>query len=175
VVRTDDVAGARLATEHLVGLGHRRVVHVDGGDAPGAAERRRGYKQAMEVAGLDPRIVDGGLDEAAGERAVMRLPSGRQRPTAVVAFNDHCAAGMLGTLRAAGSRVPDDLSLVGYDDSRVAALASVDLATVRQDAALIAQEALGLATTRIDEPASPSREVVVPPTLVPRSTTAPLT
>ena len=172
VVRTDDVAGARLAVEHLVGLGHRRIVHVDGGDAPGAAERRRGYRQATEAAGIGAHLVDGGLDEAAGERATERLLTARPRPTAVVAFNDHCAAGMLGALRAAGRRVPDQLSLVGYDDSRVAALSSVDLTTVRQDAVLIAREALGLATSRIEEPGRASREVVVPPTLVLRSTTA---
>ena len=174
VVRTDDVAGARLAVEHLVDLGHRRIAHVDGAEAPGAAERRKGYADAVRAAGLGVRLVPGGLDEAAGERAVGRVLAGqrRRRPSAVLAFNDHGAAGMLGAQRAAGAQVPGDLSIVGYDDSRVAALASVSLTTVRQDARRIAAEALALATTRVEEPRATARETVVPPTLVLRSTTA---
>ncbi|GAA1929179.1 LacI family DNA-binding transcriptional regulator [Nocardioides marmoribigeumensis] len=176
VVRTDDVAGARLAVDHLVALGHRRIAHADGRDAPGAAERRRGYQQAMEAAGLASAVhaLDGGPDETAGERSaeqLLRIPR-RRRPTAVVAFNDHCAVGLLAALRGAGSRVPQDLSVVGYDDSRVAALSSVDLTTVRQDASRLAQDALGLALERVDDPSRVGREIVVPPALVPRSTTA---
>jgi DNA-binding LacI/PurR family transcriptional regulator len=89
----------------------------------------------------------------------------------VVAFNDHCAVGLLGVLRATGSRVPGDLSVVGYDDSRVASLSSVALTTIRQDAARLASTALGRAIDRIADPGAPGCEDVVPPSLVVRSTT----
>src|SRR4051794_3886737 len=108
VVRTDDAQGARLAVEHLIDLGHRSVVHVDGKRAPGAAQRRRGYRDAMAAAGLAARVrvVAGGLSDEDGERAAGELFRGRARPTAVAAFNDHCAAGLLAAVRQRGVDVP---------------------------------------------------------------------
>jgi DNA-binding LacI/PurR family transcriptional regulator len=176
VVRTDDVAGARLAVEHLAGLGHRSIAHVHGGRAPGAAERRRGYRTAMRELGLDAaREILGGLGEEDGERAAASLV-GDTPETAVTAFNDHCAAGLLFELRARGARVPGGLSVVGYDDSHIAGLSSVALTTVAQDSAALATSALELAVTRVEagtEGPLPT-EVVVPPRLVVRTTTAPL-
>jgi DNA-binding LacI/PurR family transcriptional regulator len=176
VVRTDDVAGARLAVEHLAGLGHRSIAHVHGGRAPGAAERRRGYRTAMRELGLDAaREILGGLGEEDGERAAASLV-GDTPETAVTAFNDHCAAGLLFELRARGARVPGGLSVVGYDDSHIAGLSSVALTTVAQDSAALASSALELAVTRVEagtEGPLPT-EVVVPPRLVVRTTTAPL-
>jgi DNA-binding LacI/PurR family transcriptional regulator len=174
VVRTDDVAGARLAVEHLAGLGHRSIAHVHGGRAPGAAERRRGYRTAMRELGLEAeaREIPGGLAEEDGERAASLV--GDTPATAVTAFNDHCAAGLLFELRARGARVPAGLSVVGYDDSHIAGLSSVALTTVAQDSAALASSALELAVTRVEvgvEGPSPT-EVVVPPRLVVRSTTA---
>jgi DNA-binding LacI/PurR family transcriptional regulator len=171
VVRTDDVAGARLAVEHLAGLGHSAIVHVDGGRAPGAAERRRGYRRAMSDLGLDSeaQVLAGGLNEESGEQAAEQLLAGHA--TAVTAFNDHCAAGLLFALRARGVGVPDDVSVVGYDDSPVAGLAGVALTTVAQDSAALATSALELAIARVEDGDTPTREVVVPPRLVVRSTT----
>jgi len=173
VVRTDDMAGERLAVDHLVGLGHRAVVHVDGGRAAGAAERRRGYLAAMEAAGLadQARVLPGGLDEERGARAAGELLDGPPA-TAVAAFNDHCAAGVLAVLRERGVRVPHDVSVTGFDDSRVAGLATVALTTVRQDAPELARRALDLAVSRAEGATSDAVEVVVPPSLVVRSTTA---
>ena len=176
VVRTDDEYGARLAVDHLVGLGHRAIVHVDGQRAPGAAQRRRGYRDAMAAAGLarQQRIVPGGLSDEDGERAAAELFSRRSRPTAVAAFNDHCAAGLLASVRQRGVDVPAELSVVGYDDSHIAGLSTIGLTTVAQDAPALAEAALELALRRTDDPAAPPEEVVVPPHLVVRSTsTAP--
>ncbi len=169
VVRSDDVTGARLAVEHLAALGHRRLIHLDGGRAGGAAERRRGFRQAVADLELEGSIAAGGLGEDSGERALPEvLASGA---TGVVAFNDHCAAGLLGAARERGVRVPDDVSLVGYDDSRIAHLASVALTTVAQDATAMARSALELALSHLAEPTRPRAEVVVPPALVVRRTT----
>ncbi len=173
VVRTDDVAGARLAVEHLAGLGHESITHVDGGRAPGAAERRRGYRAAMRGFGLESemRLVPGGLSEQDGERAAVQLATG-PLPTAITAFNDHCAAGLLAALRGRGVRVPDELSLVGYDDSHIASLPSIALTTIAQDAPTLARAALDLALARTDDGKREPSDVVVPPKLVVRQTSA---
>ncbi|MFB9378266.1 LacI family DNA-binding transcriptional regulator [Kineococcus gynurae] len=192
-VRTDDEAGARLAVEHLLALGHRRIAHLHGGRAPGAAERRAGYRRAMAAAGLEPELLAGGLDDAAGERAAPEVlrPGG---PTAVLAFNDACALGLLLTARAQGVEVPRRLSIVGFDDSVVARSTTVALTTVAQDSAAIAAHGLRLAVEAADgepgvgeagggkagsgEVARPgtdgrARQVVIAPRLVVRRTTAP--
>jgi DNA-binding LacI/PurR family transcriptional regulator len=178
VVRTDDVTGARLATEHLLSLGHTRIAYLSGGRVPGDAERRRGYRAGMRAAGLraEERILSAGLTEEAGSSAATALLAqieGRpeERPTAVLAFNDRCALGVLSTFAQHGVRVPQDISLVGYDDTRVASLPWADLTTVRQDAAALSAEALRLALSRIQDD-QPAREVVVEPSLVRRSSTA---
>jgi DNA-binding LacI/PurR family transcriptional regulator len=175
VVRTDDEHGARLAVEHLVGLGHRAIVHVDGRRAPGAAQRRRGYRDAMAAAGLSrhARNVAGGLSDEDGERAAVELFAGRARPTAVAAFNDHCAAGLLAAVRQRGVEVPADLSVVGYDDSHIAGLSTIGLTTIAQDGQALANVALDLAVRRTGDATAPPREVVIPPHLVVRGTSAP--
>jgi DNA-binding LacI/PurR family transcriptional regulator len=173
VVRGDDVAGARLAVEHLVGLGHERITHVHGQRAPGAAERRRGYLDAMRAAGLDSqvRLVPGGLTEEDGEHAAALLLVNAV-PTAVTAFNDHCAAGLMAAARARGATIPGSLSVVGYDDSHIASLSSVALTTIAQDAPKLATSALDLALAHIERGSDKASEVVVPPRLVVRSTSA---
>jgi DNA-binding LacI/PurR family transcriptional regulator len=178
VVRTDDVAGTRLAVEHLAGLGHQSIVHVDGQRAPGAPERRRGYRAAMRDLGLDAyaRVIPGGLAEQDGERAAAQLLAGPPLPTAVTAvtaFNDHCAAGLMAATRARGVRIPDQLSLVGYDDSHIASLSTVALTTIAQDAPALASKALDLALTEHEH--GTSSETVLPPRLILRQTSAPLT
>lgn len=174
VVRGDDTDGLRQAVEHLVALGHRRIVHVDGGRAPGAAERRVGYKTAMRRAGLAEQIwvVGGGLTEDAGADAARRILREAPRTTAVAVFNDRCAIGLLDTIRRAGRDVPGELSVVGYDDSALARLSHVGLTTIGLDAARLAELAVGRAVARLDGDARVDDELIVPPTLVIRSTTA---
>jgi DNA-binding LacI/PurR family transcriptional regulator len=174
VVRTDDVAGTRLAVEHLAGLGHQSIVHVDGQRAPGAAERRRGYSAAMRDLGLDAyaRVIPGGLTEQDGERAAAQLLAG-PLPTAVAAFNDHCAAGLMAAARARGVRIPDQLSVAGYDNSHIASLSTVALTTIAQDAPALARKALDVALTEDEHEHSPSSETVLPPQLILRRTSAP--
>ena len=178
VVRTDDVDGARQATQHLIGLGHRQIVHVDGGTAAGAEERRRGYRLAMRSAGLagSQLILTGGLTEEHGAIAGGQLTGGRfsnQRPTAVFAFNDRCALGILQAATSAGWKVPADVSVVGYDDSRAASLPWVNLTTIRQDVARIAEQAVTQAISRISSP-RPATKIVVAPQLVIRSSSTAL-
>jgi DNA-binding LacI/PurR family transcriptional regulator len=176
VVRTDDVAGARLAVEYLAGLGHQSIAHVDGQRAPGAAERRRGYRAALRDLGRDAyaRVIPGGLTEQDGERAAAQLLGG-PLPTAVTAFNDHCAAGLMAVTRGRGVRVPDQLSLVGYDNSHIASLSAVALTTIAQDAPALAGQALDLALAEREHEHEHrvSSGAVLPPRLILRQTAAP--
>ena len=171
VVRTADADGLRQAVDHLVSLGHRRIAHIDGGRAPGAAERRRGYRTALRRHGLDAeaRIVPGGLTEEDGAAAARRL-LGRQPPTAVTVFNDRAALGVLDILRGSGLSIPADISVVGYDDSRIAGLSNVNLTTVAQDTDQITALAVARAIDRIDGTNPTPRELIVPPHLVIRGT-----
>ncbi|MGP3961109.1 LacI family DNA-binding transcriptional regulator [Nonomuraea sp. 3N208] len=175
VVRTADDDGARQAVDHLVSLGHRDIAHIDGGRAPGAADRRRGYRTAMSRHGLfgQVRILGGGLTEEDGAAAARVLLNGGPLPTAVLAFNDRCATGVLDTFLRARVAVPDEVSVVGFDNSHLARLAHIDLTTVAQDIPRLASLAVGRAIARLEgEPAS-GKDIVVAPRLVTRGTTAP--
>ncbi|SDJ23330.1 transcriptional regulator, LacI family [Frankineae bacterium MT45] len=171
-VRTDDTVGAQLAVEHLVKLGHRRITHVDGQRAPGAAERRRGYREAMSAAGLQDEValVAGGLTEDAGARAADRILEA-ELPTAVFAFNDHCAAGLIAEFRDRAVQTPQNLSVIGYDNTRVARSATLALSTISQDARTLAHRALEIAVERVDGERDEAIEVVTAPMLIVRATT----
>lgn len=178
VVRTADAKGIELAVDHLVSLGHTEIVHVDGGNAPGAAERRKGFRAAMRRRELatSERLIPGGSTEDSGARATARLLASYTLPTGILAFNDRCATGVLDTLFRAGIHVPERVSVIGFDDTHLARSSHIDLTTVRQDAAVMAQLAVARAIQRLEEttgghPRS-AREAVVPPTLVVRGTTA---
>ena len=176
VVRTADDEGLQQAVDHLVALGHRRIAHIDGGRAPGAAQRRRGYRQAMHRHGLDADIliVPGGLGEEDGAEAARQLLATVPRPTAVAVFNDRSATRLLDVFRNAGLSVPQDISVVGFDDSRFARLSHVDLTTVAQDAGRMATLAVARAIDRLDGTPTGGREIVIPPRLIVRGTTAAL-
>ncbi|WP_338597722.1 LacI family DNA-binding transcriptional regulator [Saccharopolyspora sp. SCSIO 74807] len=174
-VRTDDTEGARLAVGHLIGLGHRKIAHVDGGTLPGAAQRRDGYRAAMREHGLDAHIevLPGDYTEESGADAARELLSRRDLPTAVLAGNDLCAGGLITTLLRAGVHVPGDISVVGYDDSHSAGLSYVDLTTVHQDTGRMAEFAIRSCTERLDEQRATSTDVVLTPELTVRGSTSP--
>jgi DNA-binding LacI/PurR family transcriptional regulator len=173
VIRNDDRLGVHLAVDHLVALGHRRIAHVDGGRVPGSADRRRGYREAMTRNGLgaEIRILAGGVSEAEGAAAARLLLD--DPPSAVTVFNDRSATGLLDVKRHAGLRVPGDVSVVGYDDDRLAHLGYIDLTTIAQDAAAMTRLAVARAVERIEGEPGPPGETVTPPHLVQRGTTGP--
>ncbi|MEZ0111110.1 DNA-binding LacI/PurR family transcriptional regulator [Catenulispora sp. EB89] len=174
VVRTDDERGLWLAVDHLVELGHRSIVHVDGGRTAASAERRRGYLDAMRRHGLEEyaRVLAGGFGEEEGARAARELLAGPV-PTAIAMFNDLSAAGMLDVLRRSGLTVPDEVSVVGYDDASFSRLGHIDLTTVAQDVEALATLAVARAIARLDGAPVAQREVTVDPHLVVRGTTGP--
>jgi DNA-binding LacI/PurR family transcriptional regulator len=175
-VRTDETAGIRAAMEHLTALGHRDIAHVDGGSAPGARARRRAYQAFLaDTSGMaQPRVIAGGTTEQDGRRAAATLlDQGLGTTTALSVFNDRAALGLIDHLQRAGTRVPDDLSVVGFDDIRASSYAHVGLTTVRQDSAEIARRLVRAAQRRLEDPgAGPTRDVIAPQ-LVVRSTSGP--
>jgi DNA-binding LacI/PurR family transcriptional regulator len=176
VVRSADDVGVRLAVEHLAADGHRDIAYVDGGRGTIAADRRRGYRTALRRLGLADRdrVLTGDETEAAGSAAAAALlTAAAPMPTAVVAFNDRSALGLLDAFLRAGVAVPGDVSVVGYDDSHLAQLAHVDLTSVSQETRRQAEQAVAAAVERLDGGRTARREVVLPPRLVVRATTAP--
>lgn len=172
-VHTADSAGLQLAVDHLVGLGHRRIVHLDGGAAPGAADRRQGYRAAMKRHRLvdQSRVIPGGLTESDGAAATRGLLTS-DLPTAIIAFNDDSASGVLDTLLRHGIAVPEQVSVMGYDDSRLARLDHVRLTTIGQDTAELARLAVQRAIDRLDPTFTADHELVTTPHLIVRATTA---
>jgi DNA-binding LacI/PurR family transcriptional regulator len=174
-VTNDDRRGGGLAVDHLVSLGHRAIAHVDGGRAAGSAGRRSGYADAMRRHGLGSKVhvAAGAHTEEGGAEGVRRLLATGKPPTAVFASNDMAALGALHALEASGLRVPEDVSLVGYDNTALAALAHISLTTIDQPRHSIGAAAVRLLLERLDAGGHvPARHLVVPPHLVVRSTSA---
>ncbi|WP_461162877.1 LacI family DNA-binding transcriptional regulator [Arthrobacter sp. R4-81] len=168
-VSSDDRAGLRLGVEHLAGLGHRNIVHVDGGTAVSTQQRREAFRSEMQGRGLEATVIPGGPGEEDGLRAARSLRD--NLPTAVIAFNDRSALGLIEGFRASGLQIPSDVSVLGYDDSQLARLSYVQLSSVSQDAPLLAAAAVDRAVDRIEGTAGPAH-VVRTPHLVIRKTTA---
>ncbi|WP_035750238.1 LacI family DNA-binding transcriptional regulator [Arthrobacter sp. 35W] len=174
VVTNDDGAGARLAVEHLIGIGHRSIAHVAApGTAVGAA-RQRGYEQSMATAGLESfvQVAAGGLTEEEGYRAGIGLLSGRNRPSAVFAVNDMAALGVLSAAEELGLAVPADLSVAGYDNTPLAQLRRISLTSVDNASREAGQRAAEILLARLVPGSAVPQDQMLPPTLEVRGSTA---
>ncbi len=174
-IKVDDEAGGIAVVDHLVSLGHRRIAHITGGDGAGAAGRRRGYEAAMRAHGLAEaiRVVVGEFTNEGGRRGMEALLSSESPPTAVFAPNDYAAYGALGVLDAHGLHVPDDISVVGYDNLALSRIRRIDLTTVAQPSRELGEQATQLALARLSGEQTTARHVVMPPHLVTGSTSGP--
>ena len=166
----DDHLGAHLATRHLLDLGHRRIGLVCGPPyASSAQNRHAGYCHALAEAEIpfDASLLAGdAFSMEAGETAGRTLLDRPDRPTAIFAVNDNTAIGVMAAAHALGLRVPDDLSLVGYNDIPVVSRLPVPLTTVRVPFPQIAANALELLREASND--NPPRTLVAAPTLIPR-------
>jgi len=177
LVQVDNRLGGRLATEHLLGLGHTRIAHVTGAQALGISEERLGgYRDALAGAGLpvDPALVlEGRFTEEGGYEAATALLETSPDLTAVFAANDLSALGVVGAIVESGRSVPGDVSVVGFDDLRISAFTSPPLTTIKQPAAEIAQLATELLIELTQGKQVGQERHLLEPTLVVRRSTAP--
>jgi LacI family transcriptional regulator len=174
-VAVDNRLGSYLATRHLIGLGHSRIVHIQG--APGrtsALERLAGYRQALDEAGIavDPALqVQGDWYESGGEAAMQDLLARGVEFTAVFAANDQMAAGARLALFRAGLAVPQQVSLVGFDAIPSSAYMTPPLTTVSVHMFDVGRQATALLLRHIAGDAQPA--AALPPELIVRESTAP--
>lgn len=172
IVQSDHAAGARAATAHLLGLGHRTVHHLAGPEGSfAAAERERGWREALAAAGRDaPAVVRGDWTAASAHSASASLVSDPS-VSAVFAANDQSALGAIRALTDAGRSVPGDVSIVGFDDIADAADYRPPLTTVRQDFDRLGELAVTALVDVIEDRAPQPR--IVPTRLVVRKSSAP--
>ena len=176
----DDIQGGELATRHLLGLGHRRIAYLgDEFDNPfgftSSRHRFMGYEQALAAAGLGvltQHVVLGAHSRYEARELAIRLLAHPDRPTAIFAASDTQALGVISAAHEAGLRVPDDLSVVGYDDIEMADY--LGLTTVRQGLFESGRIGAELLLSEIRERSGTPVSVVLPPEIVVRGTTAPV-
>lgn len=173
-VLADERAAAREATEYLIGLGHRDILHISNQYALPYPERREGYAAAMEEAGLAPRVIEGDMSRGGGRRAVGERLALGDRFTAVFAHNDLTAVGALEGLQEAGRRVPEDVSVIGFDSIDLARSPLIGLASVSQRTSELGRTAAELLLDRLEgDGAMPARVIRRPARLELGRTTGP--
>ena len=170
----DQREGARLAVQHLLGLGHKHIGHLSGpADWIDAVARTEGWRDALREAGLEPAaLIEGDWSAECGYLEGLKIAAERSM-TALFVANDQMALGVLRAFHEAGVRVPADISVVGFDDQPEAAYFIPPLTTVAQDFEELGQRCIGLLLDRL-ETGTTGTPVTVKPRLVVRATTAPL-
>ena len=176
-VSAANASGARAAIQHLLSLGHRRIAALTGiAEWLASSERLNGYHSAHASAGVlsDPElVVEGDFTLEGGEASAALLLDAPEPPTAIFAFNDNMAVGVLRAARARGVRVPEDLSVVGFDDSEQAAIVTPALTTVRQPLAEMGRMAVSLLLRLLENQRVEGLNVELATRLVVRESTAP--
>ncbi len=172
-LNNDEDHGAELVVDHLTKLGHKRIAHVSGNLPAGGEQRRSAFANAMMKRGLAPIIIDGDFNEKAGYDGAASLMALHDRPTAIFAGNDLSAIGVMSRLHELGLRVPEDVSVIGYDDTNIAGISAISLTTIHQPREEIGTLAIQLLVERIAG-RTEDRHEELKPRLVKRSSTAPV-
>jgi DNA-binding LacI/PurR family transcriptional regulator len=171
-MREEDAAA--LATRHLLELGHRRIAHLAGQEEIDTARRRvAGFLETMGTAGVEPRVVHAPFDERAGHRAMRTLLEEGEPPTGVFVSNINQAIGALAAVRDAGRRIPDDVSLITYDDDPISDFLAPPLTGIRMPLHELGIAAVDAILGRIGGESPADVTVPTPPELILRRSTAP--
>ena len=173
VIANDDWIGTQLGVGHLLGLGHTRIAHLAGSTGAVADIRRRSYLSVMRENGLadNEQVEYCDMTEEGGYRAAVALLSRADRPTAIFAVNDISCVGAMSAVQQLGLRVPQDVSLVGYDNTSLAQIRHLWLTSVDNASVEVGQLAASALLRRITEPDSPATEQLIRPTLQVRGST----
>ena len=176
-VGADDHAGARAMTEYLLGLGHRRIAFVAGGpEQRSSHDREAGYREALDAEGIAVRedwILRGDFSFESGLACGRQLMGLDSRPSAVFVSNDDMAAGLLQVCHERGVRIPEQLSVAGFDDVDLARQVWPPLTTIHQPTAAIAERATELLVDRLDRGVSGASHETLSTRLVARASTGP--
>jgi LacI family transcriptional regulator len=174
-VTSDNDSGAYEATRHLLDLGHERIGMVGGPEAVSSTrERTSGYTRALRGQGFTETLIrTGDLRERSGYLATLELLDTPSRPTAIFSANNQMTIGVLAAIRERGLRIPEDVSLIGFDDLPTAALLTPPLTVVAQPTYQLGARAAELLLQRVRHPEAPVQEIVLAPQLVLRASTGP--
>ena len=178
VVATDEAHAAAKIVDHLVNLGPKRIVHISGGTDDGPTYRSKAFISEMRKRKLSEsaQVYDGAWSQEAGYECTTEILKKKIRPTAIYAANDLIAMGVLARLQEEGLRVPEDISVVGYDDSQLAKLKFTNLTTIKESLFEMGRLGFELLTTRLEEKrgtATPQL-LLIKPDLVIRTSTGPV-
>lgn len=175
-VSLDNHGAAQTVTEHLLALGHRRIGLINGpATSPLTHDRRAGYEAALRAAGITPDaklICPGDFSLKAGYDGALQLLGMPERPTALFCESDEMAIGALKRIKEMGLRVPQDVSLAGFDDIELAAYCDPPLTTIAQPAECFGQHAVDMLIGLIEKRTLEVRHVTLPHSLVVRQSTA---
>jgi DNA-binding LacI/PurR family transcriptional regulator len=174
VVNMDNVMGARLATQHLIDLGHTEIVHVSGPEKAYEAQMRRvGYEDAMKESGLVPKVFSGTWGIDSGYQAGKEIVGLKRLPTAIFCANDHSAIGVLRVLYDHDISVPDQMSVVGYDNIPEAEYLIPSLTTIRPNFNALGNAAIDKMLMRLRQGAL-NEAVMLKPEVIVRNSSGPI-
>ncbi|CAN2225577.1 PurR Transcriptional regulators [Candidatus Nanopelagicaceae bacterium] len=170
-VNIENYDGGKIATEHLINLGHKSIVHVTGpSDSYEAEQRRRGYEDAMKGAKLKVDVLQGDWSIETGYEIGKSIVGRKVIPTAIFSSNDHLALGIMKALSEKKLRIPQDVSIVGFDNIPEAGYFSPALTTVHQDFDVLGKLAISRMLNQIKHPEKPAAFTIGPKLLVRQST-----
>ena len=172
-VLSDPVRGSMLVVQHLIELGHTRIAHIAPPHGNVFHQRADAYADAMRRARLEPHVVHCGYHQSEAAAVAGELLDAAKPPTAIFANNDVAALGVLDAMAARGLRAPDDVSVVGYDNTPTSALPGISLTTVDQQAHRMGLLAAETAIRRIQDPHAAPVVRILDPTLIVRASSGP--
>lgn len=172
-VTTNDEVGARMAMQHLFELGHTRIAHISGGALEPGVVREQVYREQMEAAGLTSsiRVAPGDLTNLGGLEAARAMLANGEPPTAIFASNDVSAIGAMAACQEYGLRVPEDISIIGYDGVALGALRTLSLTTIAQPLTELGRLGAERLFDRLEGRKVKDRSILLEPELLARGTT----
>lgn len=172
-VTSDNELGATLAVEHLLSLGHRHIAHFASPPTDGYLGRREGYVRSMKKAGLTPQVITCDYSRRAASAIARPLLASPDRPSAIFTHNDQTALGVLDVVHEMGLSVPEDITVVGYDNTSASQLPGVDLTTIDLHPVDLGRRAAEMAVRRSLDPTLEPMVEVSDPSLIVRASSAP--